>query len=286
MRMEIPEWLVLPAPDEQVLARMKELLDQSRLHTVCESADCPNIGECFGNKTCTFMILGNTCSRNCGFCAVSHGSPQAVDACEPRAVALTAKQLGLQHIVVTSVTRDDLPDGGAAHFAATIQALRAELPKASVEVLIPDFQGGVEALNIVLAAKPDIINHNIETVPRLYPAVRPEARYKRSLELLGRVHAAGASVAKSGLMVGLGEKADEVVDVIGDLYRHGCRMLTIGQYLSPSRAHLPVREYVHPDQFRRYEQEAYKMGYSYVSSGPLVRSSYHAGANYRGMNSK
>ena len=232
------------------------------------------------------MILGNTCTRNCGFCAVSHGSPQAVDACEPRAVALTAKQLGLKHIVVTSVTRDDLPDGGAAHFAATIRALRAELPEASVEVLIPDFQGSAEALDIILTAKPDIINHNIETVSRLYSAVRPEARYSRSLELIGRVHEAHGPVAKSGLMVGLGERADEVVAMIGDLYRHGCRMLTIGQYLRPSPDHLPVREYIHPSRFLYYEQEAYKMGYSYVSSGPMVRSSYHAGATYRSMNSK
>jgi len=235
MRLDRPDWLTLPVPDEEELMRMKRLLDAGHLHTVCESADCPNIGECFGSRTCTFMILGDICTRNCRFCAVSHGRPAEVDVNEPEAVALTARQLGLKHVVVTSVTRDDLPDGGAGHFAATIRALRREVPEATVEVLIPDFRGEAEALYKVIEAGPDVINHNVETVPRLYPSVRPQAVYFRSLDLLRRVGAAGGSIlTKSGLMLGLGETSEEVVQVMADLREAGCQVVTLGQYLCPS----------------------------------------------------
>jgi len=277
MRMDRPDWLTLPVPDEEELMRMKRLLDAGHLHTVCESAECPNIGECFGNRTCTFMILGDICTRNCRFCAVSHGRPAAVDANEPDEVALTARQLGLKHVVVTSVTRDDLPDGGAGHFAATIRSLRREVPEATVEVLIPDFRGEAEALYKVIEAEPDVINHNVETVPRLYPSVRPQAVYLRSLELLRRVSAANESIlTKSGLMLGLGETTEEVVQVMADLREVGCQVVTLGQYLSPSPQHLPVVEYITPDTFANLEKTGYDMGFAAVHAGPLVRSSYQA----------
>jgi len=282
--MNRPDWLVLPAPAAEDLDRIKQLLDAGHLHTVCESADCPNIGECFGSKTCTFMILGNVCSRNCRFCAVTHGQPDKIDPEEPRAVALTAKQLGLSHVVVTSVTRDDLTDGGAGQFAATIQAVREELPTVTVEVLIPDFKGSAEALSKVICAGPDIINHNVETVPRLYSTVRPQAVYSRSLELLGRISESGNSIlSKSGLMLGLGETIQEVIEVFANLRAVGCQILTIGQYLSPSSQHLPIVEYVHPSTFKMLEEAAYKMGFLDVNAGPLVRSSYHAALTFKQM---
>lgn len=278
MRLDRPEWLTLPVPDEEELMRMKRLLDAGHLHTVCESAECPNMGECFGNRTCTFMILGDICTRNCRFCAVSHGRPAVVDENEPQAVALTARQLGLKHVVVTSVTRDDLPDGGAGHFAATIRALRREVPEATVEVLIPDFRGEAEALYKVIEAGPDVINHNVETVPRLYPSVRPQAVYFRSLDLLRRVGTAGGSIlTKSGLMLGLGETSEEVVQVMADLREAGCQVVTLGQYLCPSPRHLPVVEYITPDTFKSLEETGYEMGFAAVHAGPLVRSSYLAG---------
>ncbi|HWR44167.1 lipoyl synthase [Sporomusa sp.] len=281
MHTDRPQWLTLPVPEELALNRMKELLDQGRLHTVCESADCPNIGECFGNKTCTFMILGNHCTRNCRFCAVNHGIPDAVDSNEPHMLAATAKHLGLKHVVITSVTRDDLSDGGAGQFAAAIGAVRAQLPKAGIEVLIPDFKGSMEALQTVLQAKPNILNHNIETVPRLYSVVRPQAVYSRSLELINRTSRVGSGILpKSGLMLGLGEEIAEVVEVMKDLYNCGCKMLTLGQYLSPSPDHLPVEEYIHPDVFKWLGQEAQRIGFSHVSAGPMVRSSYHAGYSF------
>lgn len=281
MNTDRPQWLTLPVPEELALNRMKELLDKGRLHTVCESADCPNIGECFANKTCTFMILGNHCTRNCRFCAVTHGIPAAVDADEPIMLAATARHLGLKHVVITSVTRDDLSDGGAGQFAAVIRAVREQLPNAGIEVLIPDFKGSFEALQIVLKAKPDILNHNIETVPRLYSGVRPQAVYSRSLELIQRSSQRGEGIlTKSGLMLGLGEEIKEIVDVMHDLYKAGCSMLTLGQYLSPSPEHLPVVEYIHPDIFKWLEQEALRIGFSQVSAGPMVRSSYHAGYSF------
>lgn len=273
--MNRPDWLTIQAPSAEKLESMKKLLDAGHLHTVCEGADCPNIGECFAGKTCTFMILGDVCTRNCRFCAVSHGRPVPVDPEEPQGVALTSRQLNLQHVVVTSVTRDDLADGGAGHFADTIRAIREAVPDAAIEVLIPDFQGNKAALQKVIDAEPDVINHNVETIPRLYSTVRPQAIYGRSLELLQRVSASGI-VSKSGLMLGLGETNEEVLKVMEDLRAANCDMLTLGQYLSPSPAHHPVVDYIHLDTFNRLKQEAYHMGFLEVNAGPLVRSSYQA----------
>ena len=269
-----PEWLkkrIDPAAE----AQMKALLRSLSLHTVCEGANCPNRSECFKSKTATFMILGDVCTRGCRFCAAAKGAPQTVDPEEPERVALAAEQLGLKHIVVTSVTRDDLPDGGGAHFARTTEALKARLPYCTVEVLIPDFQGSESALQTVIAAHPDIINHNIETVPSLYPTVRPQAVYERSLELLRRVKRAGLC-SKTGFMVGLGEKKEEVLALMDDLVAASCGMLTIGQYLQPSKQHLPVAEFITPQQFDEYKTIALAKGFKYVASGPFVRSSYHA----------
>jgi len=273
--MNRPEWLTIQVPKAENLDRMKKLLDAGHLHTVCEGADCPNIGECFASKTCTFMILGDVCTRNCRFCAVSHGRPAQVDPGEPQAVALTSRQLGLKHVVVTSVTRDDLADGGAGHFADTIRAIRAAVPGVTVEVLIPDFQGKREALQRVIDARPDVINHNVETVARLYSSVRPQAIYERSLELLHRVAVSGI-LSKSGLMLGLGETNEEVIEAMQDLRDANCNILTLGQYLSPSPVHHPIVAYIHPETFNVLQQKAYNMGFLEVSAGPLVRSSYHA----------
>lgn len=269
-----PEWLKRtfdPVAEE----RMKSLLRSLSLHSVCEDANCPNRGECFRNKTATFMILGDICTRGCRYCAVAKGSPLPLDFEEAQRVARAAEALELKHVVVTSVTRDDLPDGGAAQFARTIQAIRARLPGASVEVLIPDFQGSFEALQTVIDAKPDVINHNVETVPTLYPTVRPQADYLRSLELLRRVKRVGIR-SKSGLMAGLGETEAQVHALMDDLAAAGCDMLTIGQYLQPTKQHLPVAEYITPAQFDAYRAAALAKGIRYVASGPFVRSSYHA----------
>lgn len=281
--MKRPSWLVIPAPTEEDLDRIQTMLDKGHLHSVCESAHCPNIGECFANKTCTFMILGDICTRNCRFCAVTHGKPGAVNAREPEMVGLTAKQLGLKHVVVTSVTRDDLPDGGAGHFAATIHAIRRENPAASVEVLIPDFKGERPPLQQVIDAAPDVINHNVETVPRLYAAVRPQAAYQQSLDLIRNVSLAANPkriITKSGIMMGLGETKDEVVRVMEDLLNAGCRLLTLGQYLRPSPEHHPVMEYVHPDTFDELADIGKRLGFARVVAGPLVRSSYHAAESF------
>jgi lipoic acid synthetase len=275
--MNKPDWLTLRAPDAEALDQMKRLLDAGRLHTVCEDADCPNIGECFAGKTCTFMILGNVCTRNCRFCAIVPGRPSAVDPGEPQAVASAARRLGLRHVVVTSVTRDDLADGGAGHFAATIRAVRDEMPEATVEVLIPDFMGNIDSLRRVIDAGPDVINHNVETVPRIYPSVRPQAQYDRSLALLRGIHEFGSGIlSKSGLMLGLGETNGEVIEVMEDLRAAHCDILTLGQYLSPSPVHHPVVEYIRPDIFKKLEEIGYDMGFTEVSAGPLVRSSYQA----------
>jgi lipoic acid synthetase len=257
---------------------VRELLDGLQLHTVCQSAQCPNLCECFARGTATFMVLGTTCTRNCGFCAVGHGAPAPVDPQEPARVAQAALGLGLRHAVVTSVTRDDLPDGGSGHFAATVEAIRS-VSDATIEVLTPDFQGRWECLERVLDARPDVYNHNVETVPRLYPTVRPQARYERSIELLRRVaERGGGIVGKSGLMVGLGESRDEVLGVLRDLRDAGCEAITIGQYLRPSPLHLPVERFVTPDEFDAYRREAEAMGFAAVACGPFVRSSYHADA--------
>jgi lipoic acid synthetase len=275
-----PPWLKVRAPGGAgfvaTLATMKEL----QLHTVCQEAHCPNLGECWANKTATLMLLGDTCTRNCSFCAVTHGRPLAVDPDEPRRVAEAVERLGLRHVVVTSVNRDDLPDGGAAHFAATARAIKARLPECRIEVLIPDFQGNLAAVRTVLDAPVDILNHNIETVPRLYRRVRPGARYERSLAVLEQVRERGSTcLGKAGLMLGLGEEHAELATVFQDLRRAGCDILTLGQYLRPSTEHLPVERYVPPEEFAQLREEAVELGFRHVESGPLVRSSYHAWAH-------
>jgi lipoic acid synthetase len=270
-----PEWLKVRILSED-LNRMEAFLKNMALNTVCQSANCPNMGECFARRTATFMIMGNICTRNCRFCAVEKGHPQPLDEDEPRRVAEAAKRLGLKHVVVTSVTRDDLPDGGASHFAKTIYELK-KLSGVTIEVLVPDFMGNEEAIRTVVEAKPDVINHNVETVPRLYKRVRPKADYIRSLTLLKKVKELDPLIlTKSGIMVGLGETEEEVIEVMKDLRDIDCDMMTIGQYLRPSHKHIEVAEYVTPEQFKRYEEIGYKLGFKHVASGPLVRSSYHA----------
>jgi len=271
-------WLRRKLPDQKVLEQMDSLLRELNLHTVCDSALCPNRGECYKNGTATFMILGNVCTRNCRFCAVKKGVPLPVDPEEPYHIAQAAKRLNLKHIVITSVTRDDLPDGGAGHFAKTIIEIRKLLPESSVEVLVPDFNGSWEALQKIIDVQPEVINHNIETVPRLYPLVRPKAVYKLSLELLRQVKIRNKNiVSKSGIMVGLGEEKEEVIQAMKDLRQVNCDVLTIGQYLRPSPHHLEVQEYIHPDKFEEYRKIGMSLGFKYVASAPLVRSSYHAG---------
>lgn len=270
-----PDWLKLPMPDLEAVKRTEKMIDDRRLSTVCQSAHCPNVGECFARGTATFMILGNVCTRNCRFCAVDKGRPQPLDAQEPDRVALAAREMGLKYVVVTSVTRDDLPDGGASHFAVTLQSIRRELPEAAVEVLVPDFQGRLRALESVFRSRPDMFNHNIETVPRLYPFVRPQAVYLRSLYVLRKAAESGLRV-KSGLMLGLGERPDEVIETLVDLRKVGCEYLTLGQYLAPSENHVPVDRYVTPQEFADWKHEALSIGFLDVSSGPLVRSSYRA----------
>lgn len=281
-RQRLPEWLRnVPVTHAETHAT-RRLLRRHRLHSVCEEARCPNRGECFSRRTATFLILGDTCSRACGFCAVGHGRLGPPDPAEPTQIAAVAAELGLRYVVITSVTRDDLPDGGAGQFAACIGAVRERAPGATIEVLVPDFQGDAAALAAVLTAAPDVFNHNVETVPRLYPTVRPQADYRRSLEVLARARAVrpGGPV-KSGLMVGLGETRDEVRTVMRDLREAGCDVLTVGQYLQPTRRNLPVAEYVHPDEFRRYEADGLALGFRAVFAGPLVRSSYAAEILYR-----
>jgi len=254
---------------------IKDLVDRHRLHTVCEEARCPNVGECWGAGTATFMILGDTCTRSCGFCAVKTGRPGTLDLDEPRRLAEAVKTMKLTHAVITSVNRDELPDGGAAVFAESIRAIRRELPTCRVEVLIPDFRGVWDALQTVLDARPDILNHNTETVPRLYSRVRPQARYERTLELLQRAKQQGA-FTKTGLMAGIGERDEEMTEVMRDLRAVDCDVLTIGQYLQPTKDHLPVERFVPPATFAAWRHEALQMGFRYCESGPLVRSSYHA----------
>ncbi len=257
--------------------KVKIILRKLNLHTVCEEAGCPNRGECFAKGRATFMLLGDTCTRNCRFCGVKKGVPLSPDSGEPQRIAKAARELGLKHIVITSVTRDDLKDGGAEEFANVIIKIRKLIPQARVEVLTPDFEGLREAIRKVVAAKPDIFNHNVETVPRLYSQLRPQAEYKRSLKVLEEIKKENGNIyTKSGLMLGLGEKEEEVLKVMKDLRESGCDILTLGQYLSPSKKHYPVYEFIHPDVFNLYKVEAEKMGFFSVSSGPFVRSSYYA----------
>lgn len=276
-RVRKPEWLRVKAHSMKGLEYVEEMMKNLHLNTVCDEAACPNRGECFGRKTATFMILGSVCTRGCTFCNVSKGEVQLVDENEPERVAQAVKALGLKHAVITSVTRDDLPDGGAGHFAKVIESIRSIAAGVTIEVLIPDFQGNIEALKKVIDAHPEIINHNVETVPNLYSKVRPQADYRRSLNVLKNVKDMEGSIyTKSGIMVGLGEEEEQVISVMQDLREVNCDFLTIGQYLAPSAKHHPVVEYIHPDQFKAYEEKAYQLGFSYVASGPLVRSSYMA----------
>lgn len=271
-----PPWIRVRLAQGPNYQEVKGLLAGLGLHTVCQEAHCPNMGECFESRTATFLILGPVCTRNCRFCAVDGGQPLPLDPLEPRRVAEAVRILGLRYAVVTSVTRDDLPDGGAAQFARTIRAIRQECPGCGVEVLIPDFQGSAEALGAVLEAGPDVLNHNVETVSRLYPLVRPQANYGRSLGLLKRAREIGNGLTKSGLMVGLGETWEEVLAVIADLREAGCDLLTIGQYLRPSPQHLPIHRYYTPEEFERLAEEGRALGFRHVEAAPLVRSSYHA----------
>ncbi|MGA2624996.1 MAG: lipoyl synthase [Bacteroidota bacterium] len=270
-----PEWLKARIPSGENYARLKSIIDTRKLHTVCEEARCPNMGECWNHGTATFMILGDICTRSCGFCAVKTGKPMELDADEPRRVAEAVQLLGVRHAVITSVDRDELYDGGAQIFAETVRRMRSLNPETKIEVLIPDFKGEEFALNIVLDAFPDILNHNMETVPRLYPDVRPQAKYGRSLELLDRAKRRGF-VTKTGMMLGIGERTEEVVDVMTDVRGVNCDILTLGQYLQPTKDHLPVDRFVHPDEFRMLKERGLAMGFRHVESGPLVRSSYHA----------
>jgi lipoic acid synthetase len=269
-------WLKVKLPHGENYFALKQLVRDKRLHTVCESASCPNIGECWNQKIATFMILGDVCTRSCGFCDVKTGSPPGLDHEEPTRVAEAVRTLGLNHAVITSVNRDELPDGGAAIWAATIRQVRALNPMCTVEALIPDFEGLIGSLALVLEAKPDILAHNTETVPRLYRTVRPQAKYPRSLELLHRAKKQGF-VTKSGVMVGLGEEWEELRQVMQDLCAVHCDILTIGQYLQPSRQHLPVLRIYTPEEFQLLRQEGQACGFRHVEAGPLVRSSYHAG---------
>ena len=272
-----PEWLKTKLPVGDNYLNIKRLLRSSELHTVCEEANCPNIGECFSQRTATFLILGDVCTRGCRFCNVEKGVAQPLDFDEPERVAIAAKEMGLKHIVVTSVTRDDIPDGGASVYAMTISAIRKYNPESTIEVLIPDFKGSDDALNTVIRESPEVINHNIETVPRLYKTVRPGAVYERSLRLLKAVSESSFTItAKAGLMVGLGEQFLEIVEVMKDIRDSGCDILTIGQYLSPTRKHLLVQRYYHPDEFKELKTIGMELGFKYIESGPLVRSSYHA----------
>ena len=272
-----PDWIKVKPPGTPNYLRLKRILRAKNLHTVCEEARCPNIGECWGNKTATFLILGDTCTRGCRFCAIDKGKPLALDPEEPRNVALVVKDLGLDHIVVTSVNRDDLPDGGANHFAKTVFWIKSLNPGIRVEVLIPDFEGNLQAVETVVNSGITILNHNIETVPRLYSKVRPGHSYDCSLGILRQAKKVrGDVLTKSGFMLGVGESYDEVMRTLRDLRGNGVDIVTIGQYLQPSNRQLPVERYVTPDEFQEFKTEADKLGFRHVESGPLVRSSYHA----------
>ena len=279
-----PPWLKVRAPGGPKYIRLKSLMREWNLHSVCEEAHCPNIGECWEDLTATFMILGDVCTRNCGYCAVTHGKPAWEDREEPDRVGRAVRELGLEHVVITSVNRDDLADGGAGAFAATVHAIRREAPACRVELLVPDFQGGAAALDTVIAAGPDVLNHNTETVPRLYKVARHGGRYERTLELFRRARrTAPRLVTKSGIILGLGEERDELLATMRDLRDADVNVLTLGQYLRPSAGHLPVARYYHPDEFRDLAEAGRALGFAHVESGPLVRSSYHAKRQVEGI---
>jgi lipoic acid synthetase len=276
-----PDWIKVRAPVSPEYFRTKGILSELRLHTVCQEACCPNIGECFSHRTATFMLMGDVCTRNCPYCAVAHGKVRPLDPDEPRRIAQAVARLALDHVVVTSVDRDDLEDGGAAHFAATARAIKQMRPEARVEVLVPDFKGSYPAVDTVISSPVAIFNHNIETVPSLYRKARPGGNYQRSLDVLDRARTSGgergdALLTKAGIMLGLGEEMREVESVLRDLRAVGCDILTLGQYLRPSREHLPVERYVTPAEFSELKSLALAIGFRHVESGPLVRSSYHA----------
>ena len=275
-RLRRPDWLRVKLPTGEGYLRLKSLVDTYKLHTVCEEARCPNIGECWASGTATIMILGDTCTRSCGFCAVKTGRPTELDLAEPKRVGEMVKMMNLRHTVITSVNRDELHDGGASIWAETIREIRKQHPTTKIEVLIPDFQGDTEAMDTVFREHPDIMNHNTETVPRLYRIVRPQAKYQRTLDLLRRAKEQFNLVTKSGIMVGLGETPEEVLEVMNDLRAVQCDILSIGQYLQPTKAHLPIARYVPLEEFELYRRVGLEMGFRNVESGPLVRSSYHA----------
>ena len=273
-----PPWIRVKAPTSDAVAKIKTMLRDQNLHTVCEEASCPNLAECFSNGTATFMIMGDVCTRRCPFCNVGHGRPAPLDEQEPAHLAQTIHDMKLRYVVITSVDRDDLRDGGAEHFVRCIRAIRKKIPDIRIEILVPDFRGRMEvALKLMHISPPDVFNHNLETIPRLYRQARPGSDYQHSLQLIREFKAAHPGIpTKSGLMLGLGEELDEVREVMRDLRAHDCEMLTIGQYLQPTRYHLPVNRYVTPEEFRELGKDGYAMGFTHVASGPLVRSSYHA----------
>ncbi len=275
-RLRKPDWLKVPIPSGKDYVGVKKIVHENKLHTICESGNCPNQAECWTAGTATLMILGNVCTRSCQFCNVATGKPEAVDIAEPYRVAQSIKTMGLKHVVLTSVDRDDLIDGGSKIWAATIRAIRKHAPGVTIETLIPDFQGKEEQLNRIIEVKPEIVSHNIETVKRLTREVRVQARYERSMEVLAYLKKGGIDKTKSGLMLGMGETEEEIYETFDDLRKAGVEILTIGQYLQPTKNHLAVQKYVHPDEFKQYKEIALEKGFTYVESGPLVRSSYHA----------
>jgi len=277
-----PDWLKVKLPTGENYSDVKNLMRNQHLHTVCEEARCPNIAECWNHRTATFMILGDTCTRSCGFCNIKTGIPTKLDLDEPKRVMESVKELKLAHVVITSVNRDELKDGGASIFAETVRLIHEEMPDTTVEILIPDFRGVVEDYDIIMKNPPDILNHNLETVPRLYHVVRPQAKYERSLELI-RWFKDRYLKTKSGIMVGIGEQTEEVLQTMHDLVEHGCNILTIGQYLQPTKLHLPVDRFVTLEEFKLYKDEGLKMGFKIVESSPLVRSSYHADEQARAI---
>uniref|UniRef100_A0A832DFA5 Lipoyl synthase n=1 Tax=Ignavibacterium album TaxID=591197 RepID=A0A832DFA5_9BACT len=277
-----PEWLKVKLPTGENYSDVKNLMRRQKLNTVCEEARCPNIAECWNHRSATFMILGDTCTRSCGFCNVKLGIPNELDTNEPYRVVESVIELDLRHVVITSVNRDELKDGGATIFKECVRLIREQKPDCTVEILIPDFKGDEQAFEIIMQNPPDILNHNLETVPRLYHAVRPQAKYERSLNLIRWFKDKGLKT-KSGIMVGIGEKPEEVLELMRDLVNHGCDILTIGQYLQPTKDHLPVDRFVTPDEFAMYKSEGLKMGFKIVESAPLVRSSYHADQHARAI---
>ena len=277
-----PDWLKVKLPTGDNYADVKMLMRKQNLHTVCEEAKCPNIAECWNHRTATFMILGDTCTRSCGFCNVKLGIPNKLDLEEPKRVAESVQELNLRHVVITSVNRDELEDGGASVFSETVRLIRTSMPETTIEILIPDFKGSQDSFEIIMQNPPDILNHNLETVPRLYSVVRPQAKYMRSLELIKWFKLKGLKT-KSGIMVGIGETNDEIILLMEDLVSAGCDILTIGQYLQPTKVHLPVDRFVLPDEFNFFKIEGLKIGFKIVESSPLVRSSYHADEHARAL---